>query len=96
MTAVLRPDDVFTVEQYRYRRFMFGTDQGYARRYNNPMPADPGTPWAFSLPAVISATPVAREPIAAHLSFGDLVNVPDYGTYRIERDHNDNVKFIKA
>ena len=96
METTLKPDDVFTVQEYRYTRFMFGTDRGYAARYNNPMPADPGTPWAFALPSVLSATPIEREPIVAHLSFGDLVNVPDYGTYRIERDHNRNVKFVRA
>lgn len=96
MNTLLKPEDIFTVEQYTYRKFQFGTDRGYAQRYGNPMPADAGTPWAFSLATAITAWKVAQPTIAAHLSFGDLVDVIDYGTYRIERDHNENVKFVKV
>lgn len=96
MNVVLNPEDVFTIAQYQYTRFMFGTDRAYAAKYKSTPPANPGTPWAFALPAILSNTPIKREVPVAELSFGDLVDVVDYGTYRVERDHNRNVKFVKV
>jgi hypothetical protein len=89
----LTPGQLFTVQQYEYTTFEFGTDNAYRAEHGDPA-GDPGIPWAFPHPAVLSATPIQRPVITGpHLSFGDLVNVPDYGTYRILRDHNRNVKF---
>src|SRR2546428_432389 len=95
MTVVtLAPDDVFTVAEYPYTRFMFGTPRAYRARYNDP-PGEPGVPYAFPLPAVLTARPVAREPIAAELAFGARITTPGYGTYRLARDHNRNVKLVE-
>ena len=91
--TTLQHDDVFTVAEYPYTRFSFGTDRGYAARYGETRD-DPGIPWANPLPAVLSDTPITRETPVAHLAFGALVTTPGYGTYRLERDHNRNVKFV--
>jgi hypothetical protein len=91
----LLPEELFTVTEYPYTRFSFGTDNAYRERYNSPE-GHAGTPWAFSLGAVLSAQPQPKTVIAAHLAFGSLVTTPGYGTYRLERDHNRNVKFVEV
>lgn len=93
MATTLTPGDMFTVAEYPYSRFVFGTDRAYAARYGNPVPA-PGIPWAFSDAAVISSTPQPAPVISAALQFGALITTPGYGTYRLDRDHNRNVKFV--
>jgi len=93
--TTLQPNDVFTVEQIAYTRFKFGTDRAYRAKSGSPE-GEAGTPWAFPLAAVISDRPQPQEPITARLSFGALVTTPGYGTYRLEPDHNRNVKFVDA
>jgi hypothetical protein len=93
--VTLNPEDIFTVAQYPYTRFRFGTDRAYAARYNNPEP-EAGIPWANPQEPFLSAERQEPEPIAARLAFGWLVTTPGYGTYRLERDHNRNVKFVEV
>jgi hypothetical protein len=89
--TVLLPEQLFSVNAYRYMRFSFSTPRAYEARYGN-LNAAYGRPFATPECAVISAHPVARvEPIAA-FDFGALIQTPEYGTWRIERDHNQNVK----
>jgi len=93
--TTLLPEQLFTVAEYTYTRFRFGTDRAYRARYNNPEgPA--GTPWANPECSVLSSTPQPRPVIAARLAFGSLVTTPGYGTYRLARDHNRNVKFVEV
>lgn len=95
LVYVLFPDEQFEVAEYQYTRFMFGTDTAYAARYGQTV-KEPGHPWAFPMAAAITSTPQTKPVISAHLAFGSLVTTPGYGTYRLERDHNRNVKFVQV
>lgn len=93
----LRYDDLFSVAQYPHTTFESGTDLAYARQHGNRQHRiDAGTPWAFPHAAVIAARELqfAKPVPAFNLSFGDVVDIPEYGLYSIERDHNRNVKFV--
>lgn len=92
----LEPGTLFTVAQYPYTTFESGTDIAYSRKYRDALPAQPGTPWAFPHAAIIAARELqfARPVPAFNLSFGDVVNIPEYGLYSVQRDHNRNVKFV--
>lgn len=89
-------DNVFTVAQYPYTKFKFGTDNGYLAKSKMPL-RDPGKPWAFALAAVITAWREEPTPVDYALSLGDIVTVNSdgiSGQFRLERDHNRNVKFV--
>lgn len=93
----LKYGDVFTVAEYTYTKFQFGTDNGYRATYREAPRADAGQPWAFALPAVLTAWREAPTPVDYALKFGDIVKVNSdgiSGEFRLARDHNRNVKFI--
>lgn len=95
LVHILLPEELFAVGDIAHTLFMFGTDRAYRARYSDPA-GEPGTPWAFPLPAVLSATPQPPAHVQAHLRFGSLVTTPGYGVYRLEPDHNRNVKFVEV
>ena len=94
----LKYGDVFTVAQYTYTKFRFGTDNGYRAVYHEA-PRAAGVPWANPIAAVLTAWREAPTPVDYALTFGDIVRVDSdgiNGSFRIERDHNRNVKFVEV
>jgi len=92
----LKYGDVFTIAQYKYTKFRFGTDNGYLTRNNMPA-RDPGQPWANPLAAVLTDFYVPPVVVDYALSFGDVIRVDSdgiAGAFRVDRDHNRNVKFV--
>ena len=91
----LTPGELFTVQEYQYTKFRMGSDRWSVEQRGQT--TDSNDIWAFPLAAAITAWRVEPEPVTGpHLSFGDIVEVPGYGTYRILRDHNRNVKFERV
>jgi hypothetical protein len=91
----IEPGMLFAVREYPYTTFEFGTDRAYRAKHGDPE-GDHGTPWAFPHAAVISAHRQPERVLHLFVQFGTVVHVPGYGNYTVERDHNQNVKFVKV
>ena len=98
---LIQPGDLFTVKEYAYTTFEFGTNEDFSIRSGHSRwprtPDDIERPvWAFPHAAVISRSPIPRATPRFALEFGSVLLVAGYGWYRLARDHNRNVKFERV